>query len=202
MRNKAISGIDTSARPPTESDTLRRVSDAIRSSLPPAWQLKLRPERRTRSQTTGADAFLEIVGADGTSGTIALEVERNIEPSDVPRLLEQVKGSSDADSFLMAAPFIGRRARELLMDAGIGYWDATGNLRVQLDRPAIYLLLQGAETNPWREPRPLYSLKGPTAGRVVRALCDLRPPYGVLELAERSQTPAASVSRVVQLLER
>jgi len=36
----------------------------------------------------------------------------------------------------------------------------------------------------------------------MRALCRLRPPYGVRELARRTGIPPASVSRVVTLLER
>lgn len=52
------------------------------------------------------------------------------------------------------------------------------------------------------EPRPLRSLKGGTAGRVVRALRDFDPPYGVRELAEKASTPLGSVARVVELLDR
>ena len=47
----------------------------------------------------------------------------------------------------------------------------------------------------------LRSLKGPTASRVIRALCDFRPPFGVQELAERSGTSLGSVSRVFAFLE-
>jgi hypothetical protein len=36
----------------------------------------------------------------------------------------------------------------------------------------------------------------------VRALCDFRTPYGIRELAERSKTPVASLSRVVAFLDR
>ncbi len=202
MRNIVFPGTSQSNGRPSESELLGRINEALRSFLPTAWRLELSPMHSTGARTGRPDALLRIVGADGTSGTIAIEVKRSVEPSDIPRLLDQAKSSGSVDSFLVVAPFIGRRARNLLSDAGIGYGDATGNLRVHLDRPAIFVLLQGSDENPWREPRPLYSLKGPTAGRVVRALCDFRPAYGILELADRSQTPAASVSRVVQLLEK
>src|SRR5690606_2342663 len=67
-----------------------------------------------------------------------------------------------------------------------------------LERPAVYLETEGASADPWARSgdRPLRSLKGPTAGRVVRALCDLRPPYGVEQLAARSGTSLGSVARV------
>jgi hypothetical protein len=90
----------------------------------------------------------------------------------------------------------------MLAAAGACYADSTGNLRLALQRPAIFLEQEGAEQDPARETRALASLKGPAAGRVVRALLDFRPPYGIRELAARSGTPIASVSRVVALLER
>jgi Transcriptional regulator, AbiEi antitoxin, Type IV TA system len=71
-----------------------------------------------------------------------------------------------------------------------------------LDEPFIYIRSQGANSDPWRENRPVHSLKGPAAGRVVRALCDFRPPYGIRDLSARATIPVASVSRIVQLLER
>jgi hypothetical protein len=103
---------------------------------------------------------------------------------------------------MVIAPFLSPRAREELVAAGAGYADATGNLRVALERPALFLETSGAASNPWPEERPLRSLKGPTAARVVRAFCDLRPPYGIRELAERAGASPASVSRVAELVDR
>jgi hypothetical protein len=55
--------------------------------------------------------------------------------------------------------------------------------------------------DPWREPKPLMSLKGRAVARVVRALCDFRPPYTTTELAKRSGASLATTSRVVTLLD-
>jgi hypothetical protein len=66
----------------------------------------------------------------------------------------------------------------------------------------LFIERTGATSDPRTEVRPLHSLKGGAAGRVVRALCDFRPPYGIRELADRSKTPVASVSRVVSFLDR
>ncbi|HLG71059.1 MAG TPA: helix-turn-helix domain-containing protein [Chloroflexota bacterium] len=108
-----------------------------------------------------------------------------------------------ADGVLIAAPFVSRRVRDVLMESNAGYADATGNLRLALDTPPLFIELSGAESNPWRETdQPLRTLKGPGAGRVVRALCELRPPYGLRELAKRCGAPASTASRVVALLDR
>lgn len=103
---------------------------------------------------------------------------------------------------VVVARFLSPRTKDLLTEAGAGYADATGNFRLALEKPALFIQTTGAERDPWPQVRPLKSLKGPTAGRVVRALCDFAPPCGVRELAQRSATSPASISRVLALLDR
>ena len=57
------------------------------------------------------------------------------------------------------------------------------------------------DKNPFREERPLRSLKGGRAARVARGLLDYRPPFGARELAGAIGSSAAMVSRVSGLLE-
>ena len=59
------------------------------------------------------------------------------------------------------------RTRVILAEADAGYADATGNLRLHRDVPAVFIEIAGESTDPWRERRPLHSLKGPAAGRQV-----------------------------------
>lgn len=110
--------------------------------------------------------------------------------------------ATNGSPLLVTAPFLSARAQEVLVELGASYADATGNMRLALERPSIFLETRGADRDPTRERRPLKSLKGPAAGRVVRALCDFVPPYGVRTLAERSSTPLGTVSRVVNLLDQ
>jgi hypothetical protein len=186
---------------PTSATTLLQVlTELLRERLPASWQLCSQPllgARRLRQ-----DYVLTIGAPDGTRADVAVEVKSSLEPADVPRVLDQLARYGTAQNFLVAAPFIGPRARQRLAAAGVGYADATGNLRLTLEQPALVVDLAGANTNPWPDTRPLRSLKGPAAGRVVRALCDFRPPFGVRQLAARSTTSAASISRVATLLER
>lgn len=190
MRNKVIS----------ETELLRSAFDQLESRLPADWRVELQREPG-RNRERQADAIVTIRAPDGAEAILAVEAKRSVEAKDVPFVLEQLHRYSDARPFVIA-PFLGLRTREQLATRGAGYADATGNLRLVLDRPAVFIETVGAKTSPWRDERPLRSLKGPTAGRVVRALCDFRPPYGVRALAERSGASAASVSRVVELLER
>jgi hypothetical protein len=101
----------------------------------------------------------------------------------------------------VGAPFLSPRTRELLAAAQLNYADLTGNLRLVMRQPSLYIEAEGAQKSPWREPRPLQSLKGRAVARVVRALCDFRPPYNTSELAQRSGASLAVTSRVVNLLD-
>ena len=147
------------------------------------------------------DAMMAVRGPDGTIGQLAIEAKETLEPRMVADIARRVLGA-DASGALIVAPFISPGARARLVEAGCGYADATGNLRLVLDRPAVFIEASGAAKNPWREERALSSLKGAAAGEVVRALCEFRPPFGVRELVQRADLAIGTVSRVVDLLAR
>lgn len=192
---------------------MSRLSTAL-----PEWRLET-PRPRGASaigdtQDPSVDAWLDL-WVQGAQVRLAVELRLRFEPRDVDNLSDLAApiqptrrrpdrvadANNRVDGWLLAAPFLSRRSQELLAMTGWNYADATGNVRVALDRPAVFVQLQGAAKNPFREPRPLRSLKGPAAGRLVRALADFRPPCGVLDLADRAGTSAAMASRVVALLE-
>ncbi len=204
-------------QPETEIELWEAVSARLSKAVP--WDWTFASPRPRGSRWSGAetdprvDAWLEFQ-IQGVRARLAVELRLRFEPRDVEGLAE-LAGSArslirpsdrvaDAqnreDGWLLAAPFLSRRSQELLVNAGWNYADATGNIRIALDRPPVFVQLQGAARDPFGETRPLRSLKGPAAGRLVRALADIRPPYGVLDLADRAGTSAAMASRVVALL--
>lgn len=166
--------------------TLRIVAER----LPPSWRLE-------RPSSTSA---VSLRSPDGTTARLTVVRRRKLEPKDVLTL--QSSSRQDLKGTLVTAQFLSPRTRQLLREAGASYADASGNMRVVVDRPGIFIEAEGAQKDPEREPRSLASLKGPAAARVVRALCDVRPPYGVRKLAEIAETAPASASRVVALLVR
>jgi hypothetical protein len=183
----------------SETDLLSTLEDDLRSRLPSSWTVVF--DRQPRTPRGRPDALIRLRSPDGTESVLVVETKSLVEPRGIPAILDQLRRWPDGQP-MVVAPFISPRAREDLAAAGVGYADATGNLRLALDRPTVFLETVGAVSNPWPEERPLRSLKGPTAARVVRGLCDLRPPYGVRELAERTGASPASVSRVAELLDR
>jgi hypothetical protein len=199
MWNEDISGTKARAEPPHGAELVALVYKMLRTQFPPSWHLDT---IRAKSGSHDPDIKLALAAPDGTKTSIAVEVKRRVDPRDVPHLLDQHSRDRTADALPIAAPFLGLRTREQLSSAGVSYADATGNLRLELDRPVAFIATEGATSNPWKEFRPLHSLKGPVAGRVVRALCDFRAPFGTRALAERAGASAASTSRVVALLDR
>lgn len=185
------------------SDPLLVVRRLIEERLPPGWAVNMLVDRdsptgQSRGPAWRADAVFEVVAADQAVGRLIVEVKTRADPRDLDRLVE-----SAPDQLLVVANYFSRRSRETLRTRGISYADATGNLRLAMKRPAVFIETQGAQADPWRQAdKPLKSLRGAGSGTAVRALLDFRPPYGIRELAAKSGASPASLSRVAQLLFR
>ena len=199
----------------SETDLLREITGALRDRLPPGWSLTLLGEEFPLGPPGPMiDAALSLTDPQGESSTIITEAKGGaVEARTVSALLDRWErkllpvsreflGPDICPSFMVLAPFLGPSAKERLAEAGLSYGDATGNLRLVTERPAVFIQTEGAVRNPWRENVPLRSLQGRRSARVVRAFLDYRPPFGTRELASLSGNAAASVSRVADLLER
>jgi hypothetical protein len=179
---------------PSETEILHDLLDQLEARLPRLWTLKLEREE------LGARRVLSFLGPDGSRGALSVQAKNLLIPKMVQTLAdEQVAGTPLP--LMVVAPFLSPETRTQLASKGISYADATGNIRITLASPAVYFEKQGESRNPWREDRPLGSLKGPAAGRVVRALCDFRPPYGIRELAQKAGLAPGTVSRTVEFLD-
>lgn len=189
MRNEAQS----------ETQLLGLALKWLEGRLPPGWTV-----RTTRVLNLFGDATLSIRSPDNKAAELDVEVKRRLEPRDAAGLVETFGRSlPPGRSGLVVAPYVSDRSRELLRQASLNYLDATGNARLVLGQPGLFIETQGADRAPTTdEPRSLRSLRGRGAARAVRALCDFRTPFGIRELASRSDTPAPTLSRVVDLLDR
>jgi len=193
MRNTSVS----------ETELARMAVETFRARLPSNWAIQVSEgERAGRSR---ADAVVQITSPDSRTSCLIMEVKSRLEPKDIPGLIWRLRpllnGRPRSKLFIVAS-FLGPLARERLRQEDVGYADKTGNLRLVLEEPAVFIESSGADRDPWPVQRSLRSLKGPAAGRAARAFCDFVPPYGVRELANASHTSAASISRAADLLER
>ena len=198
----------------SETVLVNAAAKEIRTRLPQGWLLRDRERgaaiRSQQESILMIDALWELRGPDGLSSDVIAEVKANpVEPRFVGHVASRLKELSSqrrrqtgaTPACMLLSPYLSPLARKRLADAGIGYADATGNIRFAVDRPAVFIETQGADRNPFREERPLQSLKGGRTARVVRGLLDYRPPFGTRELAGETVSSAAMISRVTSLLE-
>ena len=175
--------------------------------FPAAWKatdIVVEPEVGT-SAARKKRAALSFILTDptGRQRRVIVEAKPGLEPRDINNLAQYLEDFRSSDtSLLVVAPYISMQAAALLTASNISYLDATGNMRVQIEQPALYIERQGAAKNPWTHERTLQSLSGPAAGRVVRALCDYRPPYGIRKLAAYAETLPGTTSKILSLLDR
>lgn len=155
--------------------------------LPPGWSI----EALMEFGPTGAG--LRITSSEGHSRTFSVLLKRRIDP----RMANQFPADP---ALFVAAPYLSKSVRQILDQLGASYVDHTGNIRVVIDKPGLFILTQGAETNPSPEKKKA-SLRGVKAGRVVQALVTKPPPLGVRELAEFTDTDPGYVSRLLKMLD-
>jgi hypothetical protein len=84
----------------------------------------------------------------------------------------------------------------------LNFLDLTGNVRLVLARPGLYVETQGSEQDPSPKRQPGRSLRGPKAARIVRALCDFPPPFPISDLAAQAKVDISYASRLVEWLSR
>jgi hypothetical protein len=198
-------GFSGTSPPVRESDVVRRALDEVRSTLPGRWTLGVEEEAR-RGQVA-FDALVTLESPDGAQVVLAVDAKRTLSTREIANALEQLQRlidrASDASLLpMVVARYLSPPTRERLEQKGVAYANATGNVRIEIDRPAFSLRSTGEDRDPWRGPgRPRNTLKGAAAARVVRALVDFVPPYTVPELVKRSRASTGATYRVVKLLE-
>jgi hypothetical protein len=193
--------------PDREVDVLRRALAFVEQRLPPGWQLAV--EEQARVGGLRVDAVVELSAPGKGRATLLVEAKRQLATREVSNALEQLEqarermGARARVMPMLVARYLPPPTRQRLEERGVAYADATGNLRVVLDRPALFLRDVGASRDPWRGPgRPRGSLEGPPAARVVRGLVDFTPPFTVPELIKQSGASTGATYRVVELLEQ
>lgn len=188
----------------SDNTLIREGLKELRRRLPPGWAAS---EPRASATATTVD----VAAPDDRVGTFALEARPRLDPKGVRPLVESLVGALATATSLVGAratatplvvsPYLSEGTRARLRDGGVGYLDLTGNARIVLPEPGLFIETQGASEAPNREERPARSLRGAKAGRVARALIETNTSPGVRELAALTKIDAGYVSRVLSLLD-
>jgi hypothetical protein len=144
------------------------------------------------------------LAADGSSWSLAdpagaqqdihVTATSSFAPRDVMRL-------DDDPGNLLVAPFLSRRSRDVLESGGYSYLDLAGNICLRVERPAVYIKLQGADRDPAPAARPPARLHGAKARRLIRLLVDVAPPYRLTDLARVGGLNKGYVSTLLETLD-
>jgi hypothetical protein len=190
--------------PQTEADVLAQGRDILADRLPPGWVVRFSPQPLT-TKGERADAIVELSSPDGTAARLVFEAKRIVNGRDVASIREQMQrfvSNLPGSTGVVVARYLSPPVRQRLVDAGLSYVDATGNLWVSLARPGLFVSDHGADSDPWRgRGRPRGTLKGAPAAKVVRALLDFNRSWSMRQLIETAQVSTGAAYRVVQFLE-
>lgn len=189
MGNTAISG----------NSFVRQTIELLGGRLPVGWEVSsLKP---AASSPLAGPVALAVRRKGTAAAKVRIEAKSSFEPKDIDYLAATLRPTPE-QPVLIAAPFLSPRTQERLRSRGFSYADLTGNVRLTLTEPGLFIETTGARENPAPSSRARKSLKGPKAGRLVRTLCDFRPPVGLRELAKRAGIDPGYASRVVDFLDR
>ena len=191
--------------PIRENDLLDAAVAWLRDRVPSTWSVETSEEPEAMA---GARRRLDatiVIKSPGVYATLAVEAKRSLGPRDVAGLFGSVGRTLRAiypnTPILVVAPWLSPRTRELLTAEGVNYLDLTGNALVHLENPALFFQSQGADRDPSPTPRGKARVRGPKAARLIRALVDVRPPYGVRDLADATGLAPGYVSRLLDALD-
>lgn len=196
-----------------EHELLEQGLGRLRDLLGAGWQVEPlnRPPPPDAGPWMTADATEQLVNiysqaGGGGSGQVLVEATRALTPMRARKefgpklaLMHSLTGSA---AVLVVAPWLSPRTRETLEQLGYGYLDLTGNVSLRLRQPAVVIRTEGAKQDPQPSGKPTrQNLRGARAGRLVRVLVDVTPPYRATELAEASGLSLSYVSRLLDALE-
>jgi hypothetical protein len=189
-----------------DADVLQRAVELIQERLPYGWYFRVVAQEEKSAPGRRADAIIEVQSPDARSATLVAEVRRAVVTRDLSNIMAHLT-TLDILNPEPLVPFVVARylspsARSWLTEREISYADATGNLRIAIHSPGLYIHDVGADRDPWRGPgRPRGTLHGEPAARVVRALVDYRPPISMIDLVKVSGASTGATYRVVEFLE-
>ncbi|MFF8437283.1 helix-turn-helix domain-containing protein [Streptomyces bacillaris] len=176
--------------------------------LGPPWQIDRRPDNK-ETRRSGGDIVVTVQAeGEGSYAQLLVDVKlTGVSPRTVEEVLlaklDLLRQLNHHTTLLVLTPWLSRQTQKLLRRHDISYLDLMGNVSLRVPRPAIVIHTEGATRAPQalaKEPGRT-TLAGPKAGRLVRLLTDVHPPYRAGELAQVSGLSLGYVSRLLDTLE-
>jgi len=185
--------------PESTQQVLRKCEQLLRATMPAGWSLVRSDELPIAP--TRADALYNVTDPTGSAATLVVEAKRVVERRDLGRIQQQlgeyIAQLTRPARGLLVARYLPPVVRAELERLDLDYVDSTGNMRLALDRPAIFVSIRATDKDPWRQPgRPRGTLKGEPAARVVRTLLDYSGPLFISDILKLSGASTGPTYRV------
>ena len=191
------------AGPGSERHILEQCMLQLRRHLPPSWTSS---ESSAPHASDLMDAGAIIGSPSGETTQLIIHTRRALAGRDVGLVAGQFEGLLHRWPKavpVVATSYLSPTVRDRLRTMGLSHVDTTGNIWLVASRPGLFILTQGANSDPWRRPgRPRGTLKGVPAAKVVRALLDFSQPWAIRDLITHSGASVGATYRVIDYLER
>ncbi len=183
----------------SERELLDAAVEALTQRLPSNWAVDKQP---SAGDPEAADLIIKSPNT-GSQTLVFVEVKTDVSPRDVEALIggpwRRWRRQMGNQPILLVAPYIGARVRDLLAEENVSYVDLTGNTRISLDSPGVFIQTEGARQDP-RSTKPRSAVRGAKAGAVVRVLTDVEPPYTGADIARAANVNEGYLSRILDTL--
>ena len=138
-----------------EATLIREASRTLAARLPGGWKHRIvRLDGRHQGRP---HATLDVTGPDGQKARLTVEAPSGLVPRSVVKLKARLSAYSSDPGFVVS-PFLTRSTRDRLRGENLNFLDLTGNIRIVLARPGLYIETQGAEQDPSPKRQPARSL--------------------------------------------
>ena len=180
----------------------------INERFPPKWSLTQMEGDAVRNEgANSATSTLRLSGPNGTTADYSLLLMTSCEPRQANVIAQEMNArvaavGEDPLALLVIAPWLSQRSQQLLAEAEINFLDLTGNIRLTLSEPVFYFQMSGSPRNPKPVDQVISRVRGPKAGRLLRFLAEVEPPYSVTEIASATALTAGYISRLLETLDR
>lgn len=183
----------------SEAQLLDAAIELLSRRLPSEWVLE---KASIGGDPEPRDLIIKSPNA-GSQAVVLVEARSDVSARDVQVLMggpwRRWRRQAGNQPILLIAPYIGPRVRELLTEESVSYVDLTGNVRISLNYPSVFIELQGAQRDP-SGAKPRVGLRGAKVGAVVRVLADATPPYTGAEIGRAANVNEGYLSRILETL--
>ena len=184
----------------TERDLRQSLEEGLQETLPAGWRVAFSAGGPSDDQEI--DGILDLVAPTGERSQARVEFKARLEPAQLVRELPWLTKSAAS---LVVAPRISARARSLLNEAGVSWYEPDGDYRIAIGGLFIERLVEQSKRRSTEAPDTRF-VADPFAGgalRVVRwLLIDPGQAWSIADMAERAGLTLGFVSRAFKTLAR